>query len=127
MRWLFIGANGLLIYPNHTPLITCDTFKSHPLVIGPDSTAHKGHNFSSFLTHITQSHKAQILRSSHSINCTLSLSSSPRMKVTVVTRSGRELVRGGLDLNDSVCYIHSFSSIVFSIWLIYAIFCFARN
>jgi hypothetical protein len=31
-----------------------------------------------------------------------------RMKVTVVSRSGREVIKGGLELSDSVCLLHIF-------------------
>lgn len=43
------------------------------------------------------------------------------MKVAVVTRSGRELVKGGLELNDSVCIffllLGFFNSFPFSFFL----------
>lgn len=34
----------------------------------------------------------------------VSLTCSEKMKVTVVSRSGREVVKGGLELSDSVCF-----------------------
>lgn len=38
----------------------------------------------------------------------LSLAVGGGMKVSVVSRSGREVVRGGVELKDSVCRLHSF-------------------